>query len=112
MNDMERDDWRTLCKASGIDIAEVQMVAQRYTAYRDYMAGQGTAGKGDALTLEAWFRFYRLEKESESGAHGGMASGCSATGEAPEQNLLSSPRAFFDILRRRLESDPGASRKA
>ena len=37
------------------------MVSGRYRAYRDFMAPQG-----GGLPLEAWFRFYRLEKQSES----------------------------------------------
>jgi len=77
------------------------MVSSRYRAYRDYMAP-----KGGGLALEAWFRFYRLEKQSESPDQtGGVVSGCSATGEATEQNVLTNPRAFLEILKEQLDFD-------
>jgi len=88
-------DWRARARAAGIDPAEVAMVASRYRAYRDYMAPQG-----GGLTLEAWFRFYHLEKKSESPDQtGGVVSGCSATGEATEQNVLTRPAEFLALLR-------------
>jgi len=87
--------WRGRARAAGIDPAEVEMVAGRYRAYRDFMASQG-----GGLTLEAWFRFYRLEKQSESPDQtGGVVSGCSATGEATEQSVLSRPAEFLALLR-------------
>ena len=74
------------------------MVSSRYVAYRAYMGG-----RAGALSLEGWFRFYRLEKESEAPDQtGGVVSGCSATGEAVAQNALAHP-AFLQILRLRLE---------
>jgi len=92
--------WRTRCRAAGIDPAEVEMVSGRYRAYREFMAT-----RGGGLSLEAWFRFYRLEKESESPDQtGGVVSGCSATGEAIAQNVLSSPAAFLAALKDQLAS--------
>ena len=74
------------------------MVSSRYRAYRDFMAP-----RGGGLSLEAWFRFYRQEKQSESPDQtGGVVSGCSATGEAVEQNVLTNPAAFFAILEEQL----------
>lgn len=71
------------------------MVSGRYRAYRDYMAP-----KGGGLTLEAWFRFYRLEKQSEAPDQtGGVVSGCSATGEATEQSVLTRPADFLALLK-------------
>ena len=100
--------WRTRCGAAGIDPAEVQMVSSRYRAYRDYMAP-----RGGGLTLEAWFRFYRQEKQSESPDQGGgVVSGCSATGEATLQNVLTSPGAFLAILREQLGELSAARGKA
>jgi len=88
-------DWRARARAAGIDPAEVEMVSGRFRAYRDFMAPQG-----GGLTLEAWFRFYRLEKQSESPDQtGGVVSGCSATGEAPEQNVLTRPAEFLALLK-------------
>ena len=92
--------WRTRCRAAGIDPAEVEMVAGRYRAYRDFMAP-----RGGGLTLDEWFRFYRLEKQSESPDQtGGVVSGCSATGEAVGQNVLTNPAAFLAALRDQLDS--------
>ena len=79
------------------------MVSSRYRAYRDFMAP-----RGGGLSLEAWFRFYRLEKQSESPDQtGGVVSGCSATGEAIEQNVLTSPDPSC-VLREELEEQPDA----
>lgn len=98
--------WRTRCRAAGIDPAEVEMVSGRYRAYRDFM---GTRGGG--LSLDEWFRFYRLEKQSESPDQtGGVVSGCSATGEAVEQNVLTSPTVFLALLKDQLAEQPGAHR--
>ena len=88
-------DWRARARDAGVDPAEVEMVSGRYRAYRDYMAPQG-----GGLSLEAWFRFYRLEKQSESPDQtGGVVSGCSATGEATEQTVLTRPKEFLALLR-------------
>ena len=91
--------WRARCLETGIDPAEVLMVSSRYRSYRDFMAP-----RGGGLALVEWFRFYRLEKQSESpDQQGGVVSGCSATGEAIEPNVLTSPGAFFAILAEQLE---------
>ena len=61
------------------------------------------AQRGGGLTLDEWFRFYRLEKQSESPDQtGGVVSGCSATGEAIEQNVLTSPTTFLALLKDQL----------
>ena len=57
--DASSPTWRDRARAAGIDPAEVEMVSSRYLAYRDYMAG-----RDGGLTLEGWFRFYRLEKQT------------------------------------------------
>ena len=99
--------WRNRCVEAGIDPAEILMVASRYRAYRDFMAT-----RGGGLNLVEWFRFYRLEKQSESpDQNGGVVSGCSATGAAIEQNVLTSPGAFFAILVEQLEIEPGNPRR-
>jgi hypothetical protein len=93
-------DWRSQCRARRIDPAEVEMVASRYVAYRDYMKAHG-----GGLPLAGWFRFYCQEKASESGDQtGGVVSECSATGEAVGQAVLSEPRVFLEILRLQLET--------
>ena len=50
-------------------VAEVEMVASRYVAYRDYMKPHG-----GGLPLTGWFRFYCQEKASESGDQTGGAA--------------------------------------
>ena len=93
-------DWRSLCRERRIDPVEVEMVSSRYLAYRDYMKAHG-----DGLSLAVWFRFYCQEKASESGTQtGGVVGGCSATGEAVEQNILTDPQGFLKILRLQLET--------
>lgn len=93
-------DWRSQCRARRIDPAEVEMVASRYVAYRDYMQP-----RGGGLPLAGWFRFYCQEKASESGDQtGGVVSECSATGEAIGQAVLGDPRAFLEILRLQIET--------
>ena len=93
-------DWRSLCRERRIDPTEVEMVASRYLAYQDYMKAHG-----DGLSLVGWFRFYCQEKASEGGAQtGGVVGGCSATGEAVEQNMLTNPQGFLEILRLQLET--------
>ena len=88
-------DWRARARAAGIDPADVEMVSGRWRAYRDYMAP-----RGGGLDLPAWFRFYRLEKQSElPDQTGGVVSGCSATGEATEQSVLTRPAEFLALLK-------------
>jgi hypothetical protein len=65
------------------------------------------ARRGGGLSLVEWFRFYRLEKRSESPDQtGGVVSGCSATGEAVAQNVLTNPEAFFAVLQDQLRDQP------
>ncbi|MCL4790430.1 MAG: hypothetical protein KJ040_00060 [Gammaproteobacteria bacterium] len=93
-------DWRSLCRARRIDPDEVEMVASRYLAYRNYMQP-----RGGGLSLAGWFRFYCQEKASESGDQtGGVVSECSATGEAIQQTMLGDPRTFLEILHLQLET--------
>jgi hypothetical protein len=95
--------WRTRCRAAGIDPSEILMVSSRYRAYRDFMGP-----RGGGLSLEGWFRFYRQEKQSESPDQtGGVVSGCSATGEAVEQSVLTNPAVFFTILQEQLREALG-----
>lgn len=90
--------WRQRCREEGIDPAEVDMVASRYAAYRDYM-GQ----RGGGLPLDDWFRYYKVEKESEAGYQaGGVVSECTATGEATAQEALVQP-VFLELLKLRLQ---------
>ncbi|MEO8223483.1 MAG: hypothetical protein ABI661_01655 [Gammaproteobacteria bacterium] len=94
--------WRARALAAGIDPLEVEMVSGRYRAYRDFMAT-----RSGGLSLIEWFRFYRREKQSESpDQKGGVVSGCSATGEAIEQNVLTNPGEFYAVLQEQLGLTP------
>jgi hypothetical protein len=97
LNPAARADWQADCRRQGIDPVEVEMVSSRYAAYRAYMDP-----RGGGLGLEEWFRFYRLEKASETGAQAGLVSGCSATGEGNVQNCLTSPAPFLELLKEHL----------
>jgi hypothetical protein len=93
MNLTARRAWQARCRAAGMDPEEVAMVADRYAAYRRYNAA------GGGLTLEGWFRFYCLEKESELGANAqGVVSSCSATGEGNAHQYLSNPAPFLALV--------------
>ena len=82
------------------------MVSSRYRAYQEFMAA-----RGGGLSLEGWFRYYRQEKQSESPDQtGGVVSGCSATGEAVVQNVLTNPGAFIAILQEQLAEQLDARR--
>lgn len=71
------------------------MVASRFSAYRQFMAE-----RGGGMALDAWFRFYLFEKQSESGYQAGApVTGCSAQGEAKGQSSVENPRAFLEVLR-------------
>lgn len=75
------------------------MVASRFSAYRDFMAE-----RGGGMALDAWFRFYLFEKQSETGYQtGAPVSGCSAQGEAKGQSSVENPRAFIEVLQLFLE---------
>ena len=70
------------------------MVSSRYRAYRDFMAP-----RGGGLTLEAWFRFYRLEKQSESpGPDGRGGERLLGDGRGDRAERADQPGAFFAIL--------------
>lgn len=109
MNLTQRKDWQARCRAAGMDPDEVAMVADRYAAYRRYNAAAG------GLPLEGWFRFYRLEKESELGDNAqGLVSSCSATGEGNAHQYLSNPGSFLALVRDylALEEVPAAPAKS
>jgi len=94
MNLSQRRAFSDRCRAEGIDPDEVAMVADRYAAYRRF-----AAANAGGLTLQAWFRFYCLEKESELGDNAkGVVSSCSATGEANPHQYLAQPAPFLALV--------------
>jgi hypothetical protein len=94
MNLTQRRAFSERCRAQGMDPEEVAMVAERYAAYQRF-AGANAGG----LTLQGWFRFYCLEKESELGDNAkGVVSSCSATGEANPHQYLAQPGPFLALI--------------
>jgi len=88
-------DWRQQGAALGLDLEEVGRVASRYRAYAGFMAP-----RGGGLDLDAWFRFYLFEKQSETGYQtGAPVSGCSAQGEASGESSLDNPAGFLRVLK-------------
>ena len=54
--------------------------------------------RGEPLTLEQWFGFYRMEAESESGSGDQVAEGCSVDPEARGRAVLTKPAEFLGLL--------------
>jgi hypothetical protein len=91
---MTRPDWKALAEEEGLDPAEVRVVLSRYQAYRRYYEAEG---RGEALSLEAWFECYRMEAASEAGATS-TASGCSVDPNARGRGAITRPQAFLKVL--------------
>lgn len=89
-------DWQAQCRAAGIDPSEVRVVLKRYLAYRRHY--EGVPGS-EPLSLEAWFRFYRMEVATETGQQAAPpAGGCSVDDEARHRAALHNPNAFLRAL--------------
>lgn len=58
------NNWRALCRELGLDTQEVKAVSQRYDMYKTFTDAQG----GETLSLERWYKWYRVEKLSEGHA--------------------------------------------
>jgi len=89
-----QEQWLELCRAAGIDPQEVQLIYDRYDAYRGFTE-ETTAV---AISLEQWFRFYHLEKSSEGLQAGAAVEGCSADGDAVNNACLRRPGEFLEVL--------------
>lgn len=89
--------WVELCRAEGLDPAEVRLVLGRYRAYRDYYR-QG--GRGEPLPLAVWFRWYRLENATEAGDQAPAPVGCSIDDDARNRGLMNRPEALLRVLTR------------
>lgn len=86
--------WRELCRESGIDPDEVRLVFTRYDAYRKY----ANSRQAQAITLEQWFRFYRMEKASEGDEAQPAPSGCSVDSDAVNNACIKRPAEFLEVL--------------
>ncbi len=93
-NKAMQNQWLELCRAAGIDPQEVKLIYERYDAYRKFTE----AGTGSAVPLAQWFRFYHLEKSSEGLQAGAPTEGCSADGDAVNNDCLRRPGEFFEVL--------------
>ena len=89
-----QDRWLELCQSTGIDPQEVRLIHDRYAAYRSFTE----KNSGSVISLEQWFRFYHLEKNSEGLQAGAPVDGCSADGDAVNNACLQRPAEFLEAL--------------
>lgn len=90
-------EWADWCRGRGFDPAEVRLVLGRYQAYRRYYEG---GRRGEALPLENWFTFYRMETASEVQQNAPTASGCSVDPNARNRGAITRPGDFLQVLAR------------
>jgi hypothetical protein len=91
------EDLLIRCRTAGVDPTEVGVAASRYRAYRDFYA---RSGRGEALGLDQWFRWYYLEATSDrKGGQAESPSGCSVDSDSRNRGLMTKPEAFLAILR-------------
>ena len=89
------DQWRELCLQANIDPEEVRLIYDRYDAYKSFTVER----TNDSISLEQWFRFYNLEKNSEGLQAGAPVEGCSADGDAVNNACLKRPAEFLQVLK-------------
>ncbi|MAF84455.1 MAG: hypothetical protein CL797_10185 [Chromatiales bacterium] len=89
------DQWLELCRTSGINPQEVQLIYGRYDAYRAFTEQK----TGSSLPLAKWFHFYQLEKSSEGLQVNIPAESCLADGDAVNNACLRHPAAFLKALK-------------
>jgi hypothetical protein len=104
MSTRREPDWTTLCAGAGVDPTEIRMVWARYQAYqRFYEEGR----RQTPLSLEDWFKWYRMEVASETDSRTASPGGCSVDSDARNQGSVRNPGAVLDVLRQ-LSRDHGA----
>ena len=86
--------WLELCRQSSIDPEEVRLVFARYDAYRTYT----NASRGAVITVDQWFKFYRMEKASEGEQAQPAPSGCSVDSDAVNNACIKRPAEFLQVL--------------
>ena len=87
-------DWQALARDKRIDPDEVRLVFERYDAQRRF-----NEGRGAALALEQWFRFYHLEKSGEGEQTQPAPSGCSVDSDAVNNACIRRPADFLQVLK-------------
>ena len=95
MTDPTVQEWVRRTREEGLDPAEVRLVLGRYQAYLRYYQ---TGRRGDPLSLEAWFNWYRMETASEVQQNAPTASGCSVDPNARNRGAISKPEIFLKVL--------------
>jgi len=88
-------NWPELCDLAKIDPNEVRLIYERYDAYKGFTVKR----VGESISLEQWFRFYILEKNSEGMQAGAPVEGCSADGDAVNNACLKRPGDFLQVLK-------------
>ena len=87
--------WLEQCLAEQIDPNEVNLVLQRYEAYRRYYH---QAGRGQPLPLAEWFNWYRIEAATEASASTPSPSGCSVDADSHSRGAIRKPQVFLKML--------------
>ena len=87
--------WLDRCRHARIDPDEVRVVFARYDAYRRYTLQH----RGQAIGLEQWFRFYRMEKASEGEQSQPAPAGCSVDSDAVNNACIQRPIEFLEVLK-------------
>jgi hypothetical protein len=82
------------CRRVGVDPTEIRVAASRYVAYREFYA---RSGRGQALPVDQWFRWYYAEASSET--DGSSPSGCSVDSDSRNRGLMTDPANFLELLR-------------
>jgi hypothetical protein len=72
------------------------MVWSRYQAYRRYY---DDARRASPLSLEEWFKWYRMEAASEADTQTASPGGCSVDSDARNRGSVTNPKAVLEVLR-------------
>lgn len=90
-----REQWRLRCTELGLDPQEVKSVSARYDMYARYTGLQGS----DVLSLDRWYKWYRIEKLSEGHAMlTPPVAGCSVGPDTTTSGPVVSEPDFLHLL--------------
>jgi hypothetical protein len=90
------EQWRIRCTELGLDPQEVKAVSGRYDMYARYTGAQGS----EVLSLERWYKWYRIEKLSEGHAMlTPPVAGCSVGPDTAAVGPVVSETDFLHLLK-------------
>lgn len=94
MNAQEKDAWLSECRKFTIDPEEIEIVAGRYDAYREYTL----SANGEVLPIANWFHWYCIERTSETRNLGAAPDACSVDNQSQGNSLIQQPDVFLKLL--------------